>query len=130
MTESVPKLVESVDPLFAPNMIWNYVVVTERINKIGRLEIQERVCVTEKDVKESIENFLKYTVINPKAVRGVHYNYAVFTRDPHYVYTGEPVVNEETVEEGVNRRMRDLANALEKNTRRTVTGTTCEGSDR
>ena len=114
MAKAIPKLVESKDPMFAPNMIWNYVVVTERINKIGKMEIDSTPCVTEDDVKEEIETFLKWHVVNPKAVKGVHYNYAVFKRQTNYVYTGEPVVSEESVEDGVNRRLRDLSAALLK----------------
>ena len=80
MTKRIPKLMTANDPLFAPNMIWNYVVVTERINKLGKLEIHQAVCVTEDDVKEEIENFLKFYVINTDAIKGVHYNYGVFVK--------------------------------------------------
>jgi hypothetical protein len=83
MTQRTPKLITANDPLFAPNMIWKYVVVTERINKLGKLEIHEEPCTTEEEVIETIDNFMKYTVINPDAVKGVHYNYAVFVKMEH-----------------------------------------------
>jgi hypothetical protein len=70
-------------------MIWNYVVVTERVNKIGRTEMNSSPCITLEQVKEDIDNFLKWHVENPAAVKGVHYNYAVFAKDPDYVYTGD-----------------------------------------
>jgi hypothetical protein len=104
-------LVTANDPLFAPNMIWNYVVVTERINKLGKNELHCSPCVTEDDIKNDIENFLKYSVKNPDAKRGIHYNYAVFTRKLDYVYTGEPLTIEVPVEEAVNKKMRDLSRA-------------------
>jgi hypothetical protein len=118
MTKPMPKLMTANDPLFAPNMIWKYVVVTERINKLGKLEIHQAVCVTEDDVKEEIENFLKYSVINPDAVKGVHYNYGVFKLDSDYVYTGKNlkelkvITDGIPVEEAVNKKMRDLSKAL------------------
>lgn len=117
MTKRIPKLVTVNDPLFAPNMIWNYVVVTERINKIGKLEINERPCVTEEQVQEEIEQFLQFYVINPDAIKGVHYNYAVFKLDSGYVYTGKhlaelKVINDGIpVEEAVNKKIHDLSKA-------------------
>lgn len=117
MAKRIPKLVTSRHPEFAPNMIWNYVVVTERINKTGSLDISERPCVTEEHVQDEIERFLQYYVINPDAIKGVHYNYAVFKRDSGYVYTGKSlaelkVINDNIpIEEAVNKRMQDLSKA-------------------
>lgn len=104
------KLITANDPRFAPDMIWNYVVVTERINKLGKNELHCEPCVTEGEVMESIENFLKYSVGNSDAKRGVHYNYAVFSRNKEYVYTGKPSTDE-VLEESVNKKMRDLSKA-------------------
>jgi hypothetical protein len=118
MTKRIPKLMTANDPLFAPNMIWKYVVVTERINKLGKLEINERPCVTEEQVQEEVEEFLKFYVINPDAVKGVHYNYGVFKLDSDYVYTGKnlkelkAITDGIPVEEAVNKKMRDLSKAL------------------
>ena len=112
MAKTIPKLMTANDPRFAPNMIWNYVVVTERINKIGKLEIDERICVDENEVAEEINRFLKYEVANPDAVKGVHYNYAVFAKNPDYIYTGEePLAVKVPLEEAVNKKMRDLSKA-------------------
>jgi hypothetical protein len=76
------KLVVCPDPLFAPNMIWNFVVVTERVNKIGKTDTREHTCVTEEDVKKDIADFLKHEVDNPDAVKGTHYNFGIFVRSP------------------------------------------------
>lgn len=111
MTTRIPKLMTANDPRFAPNMIWNYVVVTERINKLGKNELHCSPCVTEKDIKGELIDFFKYSVKNPDAKRGIHYNYAVFTRKLDYVYTGEPLTVEVPVKEAVNKKMRDLSKA-------------------
>ena len=58
MTKRIPKLIPANDPLFSPKMIWNYVVITERINKLGKFDMHCSPCVTEEDVKEDIDNFL------------------------------------------------------------------------
>lgn len=83
MTKRIPKLMTANDPLFAPNMILNYVVVTERINKLGKLETHYEPCLSEEDVIETINNFMELTVINPDAIKGVHYNYGVFVKMEH-----------------------------------------------
>jgi hypothetical protein len=113
MTRKLPKLIECPDPRFAPNMIWNYVVVTERINKLGKSELHCLPGVTEEDVKGDIDNFLKYEVENPAAVRGVHYNYAVFVKKDN-AYTGTIPVEPVSMEEAVNKKMRDLSESLLK----------------
>jgi hypothetical protein len=110
---TIPKLVECPDPRFAPNMVWNYVVVTERVQKNGKTDLSEIVCVTEEDVKEAIDNFLKYNVVNPAAVRGVHYNYAVFAKTDN-AYTGTIPAEPVSMEEAVNKKMQDLSKSFLK----------------
>jgi hypothetical protein len=107
---TIRKLMTANDPRFSPNMIWNYVVVTERINSIGKNEMHCEPCVTEEEVKESIENFLIFSVGNPDAKQGIHYNYAVFTRKADYVYTGE-LFTEVPFIEAVNKKLRDASRA-------------------
>lgn len=68
------------DPKFGPNMIWEYVVVTERVNKVNKTELRESVCVNEEHVKRDVADFLKREVDNPDAIKGTHYNFAIFSR--------------------------------------------------
>ena len=76
------KLMTVADPIWGPNMIWKYLIVTERVNKAGKTDMREKVCITEKDVKDDIAAFLKLEVDNPDAIRGVHYNWGIFIRSP------------------------------------------------
>ena len=62
-------------------MIWNYVVVTERVNKIGKTETRESIYIEEEQVKENISNFIKNEVDNLDAIKGTHYNFGIFYRN-------------------------------------------------